>query len=260
MRRQMSPTTHAHRRVGRRRGSHVDPTPPSSSRATTDELLADLRERGLRPRAWARFFGHASARSVQQATARPEALAQLTALHVGLAVLNRQRQPDDGGLRWIACSWALAVTHLGMLEQRRRIGLADVLTLVRANLPALTPHDRTFAAAVAVATDLLDGPIARRAGEPTPFGRDADSLADAAFWSWYALRHEPSRLLRILLVGAWAAPVAAVTGFSVARGRMVDPPRPRRLRPVATVQGILLVRALTRGAGEAARQLDSGTS
>ena len=173
---------------------------------------------------------------------RPQALLELAALHVGLAVVRRQRGVD--GLAWISCSWALSVTHLGLLEQRRRISLADVLTLTRANLPAVAPEATAFVASAAVLTDVLDGPVARILATTTPFGRDADTLADAAFWSWFLLRHEPNRVVRALGLAVTSMRVPLVVAASVARGRMVDVPRTRWLRPVAVVQGILLARAL----------------
>jgi phosphatidylglycerophosphate synthase len=40
----------------------------------------------------------------------------------------------------------------------------------------------------ALASDLIDGRIARRSDAVTLFGVHADSLADAAFWTWFALR------------------------------------------------------------------------
>nr|WP_315889928.1 CDP-alcohol phosphatidyltransferase family protein [Streptomyces sp. P9(2023)] len=39
-----------------------------------------------------------------------------------------------------------------------------------------------------------DGRLARRQATVSPFGDYADSFADAAFWTWLALRHEPSRM------------------------------------------------------------------
>lgn len=225
-------------------GRELSSTAHSLSRAVTDRLLGDLRDGGFRPVAWGRFVGQASARSLQQATVRPGAVLELTALHAGLALFRLKRWQEGPGLRWIGCSWALAVTHLGLLEHRRRIGLADLLTLARANLPVLAPDNRALTATVAVGTDLLDGRVARRAGTTTPFGRSADPLADAAFWSWYVLRHDSGPLARVMVLGAWGTPVAATTLLSVARGRMVDPPRPRW--PAGMVQGLLLFRALTR--------------
>lgn len=99
---------------------------------------------------------------------------------------------------------------------------------------------------VAVASDLADGRLARRQGSETPFGAYADSLADAAFWSWLTLRHEPNRALRAAALAAWALPVGAIAVGSLARGRMVERPRPAVLRPAAALQALVAVRRLVR--------------
>lgn len=147
-------------------------------------------------------------------------------------------------LGWTAASWALAATHLGMLEDRASIGVATAVTLTRANLPTVT--DTRWLPVLALATDLADGRLARARRTVTPFGRTADSLADAAFWTWFAFRHEPSRRLRTVALLAWVAPATAVAATSFRRGRMVDPPAPVLLRPAATMQVVLTVRALVR--------------
>ena len=210
-----------------------------TSRSATDELLAGLRAGRWRPSAWARFAALAVRRSLQQARRHPRALAELTALHAVLALLAGRR-----GRRWTAVSWVLAVSHLGMLEDRPSLGLPNALTVVRANLPAIWPGPGRWLPAVAVASDLADGQVARRTGWQTPFGTQADSLADAAFWTWFVQRHEPSRRVRAVALATWAAPVAAVTAASVRSGRMLDAPRPAVLRPAAAMAAIVAVRAL----------------
>lgn len=165
-------------------------------------------------------------------------MAELSLLHGVLGLLGGR-----SALRWTAASWTLAVTHLGLLESRRSLGIADMLTLVRANLPALPVAHRPEVAVLALATDVVDGRIGRRFGTATPFGRDADAIADAVFWTWFAVRHEPSAVLRYLALAAWTVPVAAVTAVSVVRGEMVDAPRPGIARPAAALQILLAVRA-----------------
>lgn len=214
----------------------------AASRAATDQLLAGLRVGRWRPAAWTRFVNLAVRRSVHQARAHPRALAELTAVHVALAVLSGRR-----GGRWVAASWALAAGHLGMLDGRRSLGAPNVITLFRANLPVLGGPPR-WLPVLALGTDILDGRLARHTGGETAFGRYADSLADAVFWIWFTLRHEPSRALRIVALAAWAAPVVLVTVVSIAGGRMVDAPRPALLRPAAAMQAILAARALLRPA------------
>jgi phosphatidylglycerophosphate synthase len=133
--------------------------------------------------------------------------------------------------------------HLGLLESRRSLAAEDLLTLIRANLPAIGGSAHVTAAA-ALASDVIDGRLARKRSTHTPFGRDADALADAAFWTWYTLRHVRRRAIRMAALAAFAAPVAAVTAASVARGRMVDAPRPRFSRPAAALQILLTARAI----------------
>jgi hypothetical protein len=212
------------------------------SRARTDALLAELRAGGWRPAAWGRFVGHAARSSWSAAVARPWAAAEVTALHVLYLVAARR-----DGRAWVATSWALSITHLGLLGQRRTLGCANRLTLTRANVPAF--GGGRMLGAAAIATDLADGWLARRRDQVTAFGAYADSMADAAFWVWFAARHEPSRGLRAAALTAWAVPVIAVTSVSLARGRMADPPRPAMLRPAAALQAVLAVRALRRAGG-----------
>lgn len=212
-----------------------------NSRAATNALLAELRQSGWRPRAWTRFLLNATRRSVYQARSRPQALAEITLLHIVFVAAGRRKNPV-----WTAASWLLAATHLGMLEGRRSLGMADVISLTRANLPALT--DSWAVPVVALASDLADGGLARRLGTTSPFGAAADSLADAAFWAWFALRHEPSRQMRAAALAAWVAPVITVSTASFRRGRMVDAPRPVFIRPAAAMQAVLTARALLRWA------------
>lgn len=212
---------------------------PGSSRAATNALLAVLRDGRWRPSAWARFLARATERSIREARARPRAVVELSALHAGFVLLGQRKR-----LAWTLTSWALAVTHLGMLEGRRSIGWANAITLARANLPTLT--DAWWLPLLAVGTDLVDGRVARRLATDCPFGAAADALADATFWTWYAVRREPSRVLRTTALLAWAAPVVTVTGHSIREGRMVDPPRPVVVRPAAALQAVLAARCVAR--------------
>ncbi|MGH9076954.1 MAG: CDP-alcohol phosphatidyltransferase family protein [Acidimicrobiales bacterium] len=207
------------------------------SRAATDVLLAGLRDAGWGPASWGRFALSTSARSAHQAWEHPRAAAEVSALHLALAAAA-----GPGRRRWVALSWLMAVTHLGMLGPRRSLGAASALTLVRANLPALVPGT-PWIGVVALASDKADGIVARWAG-PTQFGHYADSLADAAFWAWFAWRHEQDRRLVATAGLAWVLPVAAVTAISFARGQMVEAPRSAWLRPAAAMQALLAARAL----------------
>lgn len=212
-----------------------------SSRAASEALLSALREEGWGPGAWSRFLARAALRSARQAACRWPALAEATALHAALACAARPR-----GRRWVAGSWLLAVTHLGMLEDRRTLGCANVLTLLRASLPALEDRLGPALPLIGLATDFLDGKIARATDTVTPFGRDADFLADAALWNWYATRHETSPALRVAAAAVWLLPVAAVAASSFASGAMTEVPRSPWIRPAAALEVILAARALRR--------------
>jgi phosphatidylglycerophosphate synthase len=143
-------------------------------------------------------------------------------------------------------SWALGVLHLGLLEHRDRLAPADALTLIRGNLPATALGSSRWSGALAIASDLADGRLARHQGTVSPFGDYADTFADAAYWTWLTLRHEPSRTVRTAAVAAWALPVVTVTAIALRRGTMPERPRPTLLRPAAAMQGIVALRHLTR--------------
>ncbi|MGC8512274.1 MAG: CDP-alcohol phosphatidyltransferase family protein [Acidimicrobiales bacterium] len=212
------------------------------SRAATDDLLAGLRARGWSPPSWGRFALAAGRRSVRQAVAHPRAAVEVTVMHAALARLAWPRRA------WVGISWAMAVSHLGMLGPRRSIGAASALTLLRANLPVVAnlpaiEGSRPWLGVAAILSDKADGILARRAG-PTQFGHYADSLADAAFWAWFAWRNETDRRFLAAAGLAWVAPVAAVTVASFAKGEMVEVPRPALLRPAAAMQAVLALRAL----------------
>ncbi|MGH3949944.1 MAG: CDP-alcohol phosphatidyltransferase family protein [Pseudonocardiaceae bacterium] len=222
-------------------------TTEPSSRAATNELLAGLHTGRWRRPAWSAFLTRTTRRSIHQAAQRPRALLEITVLHCVFDAVGRRARRGLLPSTWTAASWLMAACHLGLLEQRRSLSLADVLTLVRANLPALAgTRVDPWLPAVALSTDLLDGRLARASGTHSPFGRYADYLADAAFWTWFTLANEPSGRMRAAAVGAWVLPVVAVATISVARGRMVDAPRPRVLRPAVAFQVVLAVRRRSR--------------
>ncbi|MEY9962481.1 hypothetical protein ABIA33_000507 [Streptacidiphilus sp. MAP12-16] len=204
----------------------------ADSRAATDALLTVLHRDG-----WARFLIAAGQRSAYQAACRPGALLEVTALH-GLML---GRTPGRRKA-WVAASWILCATHLGLLEERRHLSVADLITLCRGNLPALFPKAGRWVVVGAVLSDCADGRLARRLGTVSPFGAYADTFADAAFWTRLALRHEPDPRWRRAALVAWAAPVAAVAAASMARGRMLDAPHPVVVRPAAAMQVVLAVR------------------
>lgn len=150
-----------------------------------------------------------------------------------------------GWLGWggpgLAASWALAMTHLGLLgPQRRSIGLPNLLSLLRANLPTTR-----WAPLVAVGSDRADGWLASLT-TPTAFGAYADPLADAVFWTRHASTQELSRVLRAVVAAAWVLPLAAIVTGYFAASRAIDYPRPLLVRHLsAGLQCLLAARALT---------------
>jgi phosphatidylglycerophosphate synthase len=84
-----------------------------------------------------------------------------------------------------AAWWATVDWHLGMVEtadgRERGLVAADALTLARLwAVPIVRRHPEPWLVSAGMATDLLDGLLARRAG-PTRLGRDFDSTADTLF-------------------------------------------------------------------------------
>jgi hypothetical protein len=215
----------------------------TDSRAATNALLTELRKGHMTPSAVARFLRQSAQRSLRQAARRPRALAQLTALHGLLLALAAGRRP---GHRWVATSWALSAAHLGLLEQREQLTGADALTVLRGNLPALPGGGNPWSGPLAIVLDLADGRLARHQDTASPFGDYADTFADAAYWTWLTLRHEPSRTLRAAAVAAWALPVVTVTAVALRHGTMPKRPRPTLLRPAAALQVVVALRHLTR--------------
>jgi len=179
-----------------------------------------------------------------QARLRPRALVEATALHLAIAALA-----DRHGRLWVAASWAMTASHLGLLEERKSLGWPNLITLLRANLPALDHTLGRALPALALTSDLLDGKIARATANETPFGKHADFLADTAFWTWFTVRHEASRRAQTLTFLAWAAPVAIIVAASFSQGRLVEIPRSRWLRPSAAVEIILGARLALRSIG-----------
>jgi hypothetical protein len=208
------------------------------SRAFTNAAMAALRAERWSAAGWARFAETIGRRSAQQVGAHPRAAAELTALHAAFALAARGR-----GRRWVVISWLMAVSHLGLLGERRSVGWANVVSLARANLGVTGDPLGRWVGVAALLSDKLDGALARRT-QPTMFGFYADSLADAAFWTWLGVRREPSRLVRAASLAAWAVPVVAVTAASLGKGEMVESPRPVLLRPAAGMQVVLAVRTL----------------
>jgi phosphatidylglycerophosphate synthase len=158
------------------------------------EQLTLLRDDRFTPRAIARFLTASQRRTNQQRAARPATARRMRAwIAAGAAawaaLALARREPFHGATRsfavWWALTWLMLDWHIGMLEtedgQRRNLGPADACTLLRVWLvPAAAARPQPWICAVALASDGLDGILARRAG-PTRIGRDLEGLADAAF-------------------------------------------------------------------------------
>ena len=229
-------TRAAAREAARRRALAGD-----DSRAASNALLDGLRERRFGAAAWGRFAVETTRRSILEARKRPRALAEATLVHAAVgAIAGRE------GRAWLLSSWLMTVTHLGMLEQRRTLGAPNLLTVARAALPAAATRLGGAVPVLALATDFVDGKLARRTGTVTRFGTQGDYLADTALWTWFVLKHEPSRAWQLAALAAWAVPVAALTVVSVARGGVVDLPRSAWLRPAAAAEVLIGARAITR--------------
>ena len=174
------------------------------------ELLDTLRARRFTPTAWWDFLAESFARARRTRARRPGVVAQSRRWCAAGFAAALPLGPVPAA--WAAVWWAMIDWHLGMVEtadgRPRRLAAADALTLTRLwSAPMVRRHPSVPLVAAVMATDLLDGPLARRAG-PTRFGRDFDGAADAALF--------------LALIGA-AAERGAVAPWILAmeRGRQV---------------------------------------
>jgi hypothetical protein len=194
------------------------------------EQLELLRAAGFTPRATARFLAASQRRANEQRAARPATARRMRAwIGVGaaawaaLALARREpfAQRTRGFVVWWALTWLMLDWHIGMLETDegapRNLGRADACTLARVWLvPAAAGAPRPWICAVALASDGLDGMLARRDG-PTRLGRDLEGLADAAFATaalrgavrqgWLGRRAAGAELARVALGVGYAAAV-----------------------------------------------------
>ncbi|MGH7903107.1 MAG: CDP-alcohol phosphatidyltransferase family protein [Candidatus Dormibacteraceae bacterium] len=200
--------------------------------------MRDLRHSAADPRAWWGFTAHSCRRSLEQWRAHPHAARSVLAAHLGLFLATRKR--------WVLLSLAYCATHLGLLGDEDRLSPADLVTLARANLPALAPRSR-WSAPAAVLSDALDGWLARRTQRTTAFGAYLDGLADVVFWTWFATARDPVMAVRILGLAFWALPAAGITAAYFVTGRSIDYPRLSVVRRAsAAIQVALAVRAVIR--------------
>ncbi|MEA2470260.1 MAG: hypothetical protein QOE38_1259 [Thermoleophilaceae bacterium] len=147
------------------------------------ELLDRLRGDRFTPAAWRGFFddGFRRARVIrgrQPALVRQSRLWGVTGF---VAALPFGVRPAASWALW----WAMLDWHLGMVETAdgvsRALSAADALTLARLwATPLVRRNPQPWLVAAGMATDLVDGALARSAG-PTRLGRDFDSTADTLF-------------------------------------------------------------------------------
>jgi phosphatidylglycerophosphate synthase len=147
------------------------------------ELLDRLRAERFTAAAWARFLDDAFRRARVVRARRPELVRQSRRWGcVGLAAaLPFGTRPALAWAGW----WAMLDWHLGMVEapdgRPRGLTAADALTLARLwAAPIVRRHPSPWLVGAGMATDVVDGALARRAGT-TRLGRDFDSTADTVF-------------------------------------------------------------------------------
>ncbi len=223
--------------------------------------LARLRAGGYRPRAWARFLAESWGMSRATARARPSLAASWRRLATGLIAADAlaigwaaRRHGTAAAIRVALPLAALTATqagdlyvHLGLhrpagewadCSRYATLGPAIALTAARGwvgswlwsnSIAGVTPTEIELAAALAltVATDLADGPLARRGGQASPLGRYLDGEADLAVWLALTWTQERRGDLPGWLAGIFAAraavPVAVGLVVSFTRAEPVTP-------------------------------------
>jgi phosphatidylglycerophosphate synthase len=169
--------------------------------AWTMGALEDLRKGSYRPAAWAHFLRASLSRASEVRHARPELAHQAArwgsasvvisgVARESVAVRGLPAPPRGRALCWWTATGLMLRWHLGMVENAsgevRPLSAGDALTLLRLALVpfavAAAPSQPLFVTllAASAATDLGDGPLARRVGA-TRLGRDLDPAADIAF-------------------------------------------------------------------------------
>jgi phosphatidylglycerophosphate synthase len=215
------------------------------------EELRLLRAARFSPLAVARFLARSQQRSNATRRARPRVARQAwswmaagAAASIALGARSLRRR----GLVWWGCCAIVLDWHLGMLETEdgrpRGLCAGDALTLARAWMVPLAWEDlRTPVLLAAAASDVLDGPLARRAGA-TRAGRDLEGLVDACF-ALAAVRGamRAQRLPRTAAaaeVTRVAAGVAYATSLYFGAGKAPDPAvmRAGRMATLVRVAGL----------------------
>lgn len=188
----------------------------------TELQLARLRAERFRPQAWLSFVGESLRRSRELRPSYPHAhrtvvvlAATGTAMSVGGALLGGPVVGAASAAWWIAAC-LMVDWHLGMLDDRDRLGAANVVTLARAGvLPAFVILGAAPAGvalfALAGAADVLDGFLARSRGESTRLGLWLDGSVDGLMLGAAAVIALPAWAAAIV-VGRYALPWVAIGG------------------------------------------------
>ncbi len=218
----------------------------------TREALDRLRARRFSSPALVEFLAASLARARSVRARRPELVSQSRRFGaVGLA--GSAALGPHAVLRWLAW-WAMLDWHLGMAEsdggpepRARALGAADALTLSRlwaAPIARRTAHPAVIA--VASATDVVDGLLARRVG-PTRLGRDLDWAADASFFHAAVDGLVERGSLRPWVLAAERAHLLIVVGTGLARylGASTRPATPGQRAVPATLGATGLLLAAT---------------
>src|SRR5262249_13331820 len=211
------------------------------------------------PSAWIRFLSASFLRArMQRRQRRRQHCEALAVGGVGIAAWIALALSGRPGLGIVgACWWALVVLmlvwHLGMLERLdgrplRGLGAPNVLTLARAAVvPLLLVVPATALAVLllaAAASDVLDGPLARRLDQASRLGLLFDPAVDSFVIGAAAVAEARSQLLPVwaaaLVVARWLLPWIGVAAAYFARARAPE----RAVNASGQVAGTLLVAGL----------------
>lgn len=225
------------------------------------EALRDLRAARYSPAAWIRFIAASLRRSGDDARRRPDLAREALVWSAAGALLWAGAIALDPRAAWGLAWWALVATmlwwHLGMVEgpggeRRAGLGVANALTLARAwlvpALPLVAGAPWAFAVlfGAGALADAADGPVARRRGEETRLGAQADGAVDTALalsaaWTAAAQGWLPGWVAVLVTVRYIAPPLLIAVAYFA---RAAAPPReaflPGRLPGAAVAAGLVL--------------------
>jgi hypothetical protein len=217
--------------------------------AWTRDQLERLLAARFRPPAIGRFLIASQRRAndvrrLRPELARREAAWAATGAGAWLLFAAAHVEPFRRRLRSGLGGWAVTVLmldwHLGMLEtvdgRPRNLGPADAATLLRAWLiPAIAERPSPRLCATGLATDVLDGRLAR-ATHPTRLGRDLEGLVDFGFAAAALRGARRHRLLSRAVVAAETVRLGAGLAYALLTyfGR-ARPPEARLLRAARAV-------------------------